>query len=161
MNVGSGPNVLPGYDNLDLYVDAPGVIRADVRKLPYPDKSVDEVLASDILEHFPRLEWKAVLAEWVRVIKPGGLLVVQAPDMALLAAELLGASDTNNDEDWEKWNRRIFGGQGDGRDDGKGQFHFTGFNAYFLQRHCENKLGLEYVSCDLHNYNFKLQMRKP
>jgi hypothetical protein len=43
LNLGSGSNILEGYDNIDLYYEDPRVIKMDIRRLDYPDDSVDEV----------------------------------------------------------------------------------------------------------------------
>lgn len=157
LNLGCGGKVLPGYENIDLFVHAPGVVCLDIRALPHTACSVDSILAEDILEHFPRLEWPAVLAEWVRVLKPGGTITLQFPEMTQLAEKLLAA---RTNEEWDTWNRRIFGGQGDGRGDGKGMYHYTGFSHEYLRAHCEKVLHLTYVTHSHHNYNATLVMRK-
>jgi hypothetical protein len=160
LNVGCGKKVLPGYVNVDLYVEHPQVLKADVRKLPFNDGIFDEVLAEDILEHFPRLEWRAALAEWVRVLKLGGTITIRSPDMRALGVDLFNAGE--DDERWEWLDRRIFGGQGDGiPDPHRAMYHFTGFHDGFLRRHCEKTHRLAFVDCSHASYNFKLTMRKP
>lgn len=156
LNLGCGQNVLDGYENIDLYVALPGILRLDVRCLPHQDGSVDEILAKDILEHLPRLEWKGALADWVRVLKPGGTITIVSPEMVLLADELRRATTL---DDWEIVNRRIFGGQGDGKAE-QGQAHLTGFSAWFLTAYAKKVLGLVHVSHDYHNLNFTLVLRK-
>ncbi|GAA5061855.1 class I SAM-dependent methyltransferase [Nocardia callitridis] len=49
----------------------------DALALPFPDHDFDVVIASEILEHVPR-DTDAI-AELVRVLKPGGTLVVTVP----------------------------------------------------------------------------------
>ena len=44
--------------------------RGDALRLPFPDGSFDLVLSGGLLEHFPEPE--GVLAEMVRILKPGG-----------------------------------------------------------------------------------------
>lgn len=53
--------------------------------LPYADGTVDEIRASHVLEHFPHGQIAAVLADWVRALKPGGRLRVAVPDFAQIA----------------------------------------------------------------------------
>lgn len=53
-------------------------LHGDARQLPIADASLDFVYSSHLLEDFP--DWEPVLKEWVRVIKPGGKLVVLIPD---------------------------------------------------------------------------------
>jgi len=158
LNVGCGRDVRDKYENLDLHFEHSQVKKVDVRHLLYDDASVDEVIASDILEHFPRLEWKSVVAEWWRVLKPGGALVVQFPDMIELSKVLQGATTI---EEWEKWNRRIFGGQGDGVGSGEGLFHYSGFSSWYLREHLRATFGAKIVSETFHDYNCTIVAQKP
>lgn len=83
LNLGAGPKKLPGFVNVDLannWSDVEPDVVADVTKtLPFPDDYADEVHAYHLLEHLDR--WKApeCLQDWVRVLKPGGLLVLEMP----------------------------------------------------------------------------------
>lgn len=158
LNIGCGNNVLPGYVNIDLYVTGPEIVNLDASALPYPDGSASVVLADDVLEHFPRLKWKAAVAEWVRVLAPGGAITIRFPDMRLLAEALLHADSA---EQWDMVNRRIFGGQGDGTGDGAGMFHCTGFSFEYLRNYLEREHGLQPVRGELHNFNCTLTMMRP
>jgi SAM-dependent methyltransferase len=53
------------------------VVRGDLLHLPFPDASVDRVMASEVLEHIP--DDAAALAEIFRVLKPGGRVAVTVP----------------------------------------------------------------------------------
>lgn len=53
------------------------VVVGDALALPYPDGTFDCVIASEILEHIP--DDKAVIAELVRVLRPGGSIAVTVP----------------------------------------------------------------------------------
>ena len=50
---------------------------ADATRLPFPDASLDAVIAAEILEHVP--DDTAALAEIARVLRPGGTLAVTVP----------------------------------------------------------------------------------
>lgn len=53
-------------------------MEADVLALPLNDDSVDGILAKHLLEHI--IDPVQALMEWLRVLKPGGKLVVLCPD---------------------------------------------------------------------------------
>lgn len=54
-------------------------VAADLRALPFPDNYADEARAIHVIEHFQVWDAPAVLDEWVRVLKPGGALVIECP----------------------------------------------------------------------------------
>jgi len=53
------------------------VVRGDLLHLPFPDASVDRVMASEVLEHIP--DDVTAMAEIFRVLKPGGRMVITVP----------------------------------------------------------------------------------
>ncbi len=53
------------------------VVRGDLRRLPFPDASVDRVIASEVLEHVP--DDARAMAEITRVLRPGGRVAVTVP----------------------------------------------------------------------------------
>jgi SAM-dependent methyltransferase len=53
------------------------VLRGDLLHLPFPDASVDRVIASEVLEHIP--DDARAMAEIVRVLKPAGRVAVTVP----------------------------------------------------------------------------------
>ena len=82
LNLGAGNRHLEGFINVDLadnWCLKPPEVVCDVRKLTFPDNYADEVHAYHVFEHFYRFESDDVLDEWVRVLKPGGLLVLEMP----------------------------------------------------------------------------------
>jgi SAM-dependent methyltransferase len=52
-------------------------VEGDALSLPFPDESFDKVVVSEVMEHIP--DDKGVLAEVVRVLRPGGLVAVTVP----------------------------------------------------------------------------------
>ena len=89
--------------------------------LDYPDESADEIEASHILEHFKIAEKVNVLREWVRVLKPGGLIRIAVPDLEKTARMWL-AGELPRHLDIE---RIIYGGQVDANDHHGCGFHFA------------------------------------
>lgn len=92
LNLGCGDMPLPGYINVDVAVERAGKqpdVCADVRDLSvFPDGYADEIMAIHVIEHFYRWEVVDLLKEWVRVLKPGGRLVLECPNL-LAACEAL------------------------------------------------------------------------
>jgi SAM-dependent methyltransferase len=100
-----GDSVVPWAIGFDLPVDefntycagyaprGPIQLRGHADKLPFETGSLDFVYSSHLLEDY--LDWTPVLTEWVRVLKPGGLLIVLVPDKALWAKAIEGGQTPN------------------------------------------------------------------
>jgi SAM-dependent methyltransferase len=80
-----GDPITPSAICMDLpqgygqYGRSPQHIHGDARSLPwFADGALDFVYSSHVLEDFA--DTSAVLDEWLRVIRPGGLLVLFLPD---------------------------------------------------------------------------------
>jgi SAM-dependent methyltransferase len=58
--------------------------QADIGRLPFEDCAFDVVLSMDVIVHFPRGEEIAPMRELVRVLKPGGLLVIRVSALDVL-----------------------------------------------------------------------------
>jgi SAM-dependent methyltransferase len=85
LELGSGYHPTAGYTHLDINPNAPHVdIVAACHPLPgIPDASVTNLRAVDVLEHLSYRDTEAVLAEWHRILAPGGRVYVQVPDAEL------------------------------------------------------------------------------
>ncbi len=97
LNLGCGDKILPGYINVDVAPSrrgqAPDII-SDIRKLDYiPSSFADEILTVHVIEHFYVWEVAPVLSEWIRVLKPGGKLIVECPNLENAAREFLKNAD--------------------------------------------------------------------
>jgi SAM-dependent methyltransferase len=87
LNLGAGETALEGYEARD------GKKGDVLYPLPDGDNSVDEIRASHVLEHFPHGQVAAVLRDWVRALKPGGVLKIAVPDFKVVSEQYLAGAD--------------------------------------------------------------------
>jgi len=81
LHLGCGTKKLDGWVNIDSVAACkPDKIHDISRPLPYAEQSVDEILAEDLLEHFDKYMRYVVMADWARVLKVGGRIIVQVPN---------------------------------------------------------------------------------
>src|SRR5262245_12817174 len=112
LNLGGGLRKIPGYQNIDRKL---GTEVYPLRE--WADNSVDEIRASHILEHFSHREIEGVLSDWVRALKPGGLLRVAVPDF-----DYIVKAYSNGHRDDPLIQGYLFGGQTDENDFHKALF---------------------------------------
>jgi demethylmenaquinone methyltransferase/2-methoxy-6-polyprenyl-1,4-benzoquinol methylase len=66
-------------------------VRAHAEGLPFPDHSFDRVLVVDALHHF--CDQRDALSDLLRVLKPGGRLVIEEPDNTRFAVKLVALAE--------------------------------------------------------------------
>lgn len=124
LEIGCGRKETPGYTRVDANPNIEADWHGDaLGPMPWPDGSFVEIRAVDVLEHLSYWDTERALAEWARLLVPGGRLYVQVPDCGRimarwaadpdvwrerLPAELAGAPSIVG----VAW--RIMGGQADG-----------------------------------------------
>jgi len=129
LNLGAGEKPLAIAQNIDLR-PLPGVdMVADASKLPLPDNHDDKIIASDLLEHFPRAEVPSVLLEWKRILKSsGGVLILKTPNLRTISEMFVsGVFDAPEAA------RRFYANQGN-----LGDFHKAGWDGPYLRRLVED-----------------------
>jgi SAM-dependent methyltransferase len=145
LNCGAGMAPMRGYINLDvMYMDEANIrplSKFDVVlavgmafPLAWPDSHFEEVRASHILEHYPHggcntanVHCSQVLREWVRVLRPEGILKVAVPDYRKIATWYLEGRDD------PKLMFYLFGSQADEFDYHYNAFDEEGLTAAFAE----------------------------
>src|SRR4051794_22060681 len=94
LNVGCGRRFHSAWTNLDLTPTHPSIRRWNAMDpLPFGDSTFDAAYHSHLLEHLPRKNASSFLRECRRVLKPGGVLRIAAPDLEAIARMYLDALD--------------------------------------------------------------------
>jgi len=65
-------------------------------RIPCADQSVEVVYSSHMIEHLGRSGAQAFVAEVKRVLQPGGIVRLAAPDLALLVQQYLATGDADD-----------------------------------------------------------------
>ena len=78
----------------DLHPKTEAVKKIDATKVPFSDEIFDFVIANHILEHIP--VYSKALSEFYRVLKPGGVAILQTPYSKILKKKF---EDENLDTD--------------------------------------------------------------
>lgn len=108
------PTPLRGADGLPHAVD----VVADAHSIPLPSNGADLVYSQECLEHFSWRAYFSVLAEWARLVAPGGKMIVEVPDFLAACNQVLMADSLEMDRAIQQI---IFGGQ-----DNEWDYHFMG-----------------------------------
>lgn len=128
LHLGCGHVDYPGFVNVDGRPAAhvhhvQGLERLD----DFADGCAELVYASHCLEHFPHGRVRAVLSEWQRVLRPGGVLRVSVPDFDLLLQTYLDSGRNLRSVQMPLMGEQNY----------PLNFHFTAFNEQFLREMLE------------------------
>ncbi len=141
LHLGCGKRYIPGFVHVDVVEFSHIDIVHSVDRLPMiNDDSCDVVYSCHVLEHFHRKIITEVLKEWLRILKPGGILRISVPDMEAL---LKVYQETRN--------LSLILGPIFGRCDYLYNYHYTGFDFKTLERYL-SMIGAK----DVRRYNWRL-----
>lgn len=122
INVGAGSAPKHGYLSVDIQG---GDITAEAWDIPLENASVDAVYSRHMIEHVSRRQADECLAEWFRLLKPGGSVHVLCPDRDKVLADV--GNHTIDPKKGKSFHhcamRSLFGWQRDGYD-----FHKWAYN---------------------------------
>jgi SAM-dependent methyltransferase len=79
LHLGCGWKHFDGYVNVDLWITDATDLISNITKLPWPDNSVAVIESYHVIEHISHKKFEDTLAEWRRVLKPGGKLILECP----------------------------------------------------------------------------------
>ena len=128
LNLGCGFDLRDGYTNVDFGDFHKPDLVADIRELGMlPSGHYREILAYDCLEHLPRTDTDRALAEWFRLLAPGGVLRLQVPNFTGIAGRMAAATTAGEQEEVI---HLLFGTQAY-----PGDFHCTTFTDLTLLHH--------------------------
>jgi len=119
---------------------------ARMDSLPYNPNSVDEIRSVQMLEHIPMSMVLPVLRHWHEILKPGGVVHVDVPDLEETARQLMAQPDEPS-KDW--YYRLIFGSQKNAF-----AYHRNGFSPARLERYLQEAgfREIHHLSNTLHFY---------
>ncbi len=153
LSAGCGNVPLPGYINIDKYYypgsthsgmnledgktwntdypDSPWLY-GDMTKLDFHDGEFDRVIAVHAIEHLSMDNGNQAIGEMFRVLKKGGELEIETPDLTKACQMFLNVhiSNDKNNADWFRIMGLLYGSQGA---EGEGQFHLCGYSKEYLK----------------------------
>src|SRR3990172_5489182 len=79
--MGCGTTKRQRFLGVDI-IDGPAVdICAPAWSIPLDDSSVSHIVAEHLIEHLTYYEFQRAMEEWRRLLKPGGVLEIECPDL--------------------------------------------------------------------------------
>lgn len=125
LHLGCGPRYLEGWINVDRWAPDRRDLTADLSRLPFRPGSVDEILASHVIEHLPRGGAFQAMAHWSSLLRPGGRIAVECPDLEEICRRFVAADEMQRQR-W--WIYVLYGLQTH-----RGEFHFNNYTAGSLK----------------------------
>jgi ubiquinone/menaquinone biosynthesis C-methylase UbiE len=92
LNLGCGLDKRDGYINIDIREEVKPDLVIDLEKellKRFNDESIEEIIAKDFIEH---LSWRVVedfLKDCYRVLKKGGRMYIQTPDLEAISKKII------------------------------------------------------------------------
>ena len=143
-HLGCGTQYKDGYVNIDNPPSEHSIanVRADVYGdlITVPLEACSEIRSHHVFEHFNYMESLALLVKWARALEVGGLLIIDIPDLEVLAQELLSSIQKNEVIRTFKIVRLMYGSH-----EAEWAYHINGWSLRSLS-HVLEKMGFEGVA---------------
>jgi glycosyltransferase involved in cell wall biosynthesis/predicted SAM-dependent methyltransferase len=148
LNLGCGGKKEPGYINVDLFKGSAVDEVFDLDEIPYRDNTITAINSEHSLEHVGWIRADKALAEWYRVLKPGGQMMLKIPDFADCCRNYLQATDKAHKQ-WYKYT--IYGIQkSQAGEPDEAQTHRAGWS---MEEMCEKLESLGFIIDFAQRYN--------
>ena len=85
INLCCGPQKVPGYCGIDLWLGADMVVNLAKRDLPFRTATLEAAVCTSGINYFSRTQAQFLIREVWRVLKPGGIARFSVQDMKLIA----------------------------------------------------------------------------
>lgn len=132
LELGAGDRPTPGYIHNDERPldDIEIVCKAEHIGWLHDEKSYEVIRATHLLEHFSWRDTVDLLKSWMRLLKPGGQLYLEVPNLTWQAKAILGQAAGPNGEAYtmDEMVEFVYGSQ-----DYSGNYHKTAFTTYLLR----------------------------
>lgn len=109
INLGAGDKNLPGYTNVDVAPSRKGTVPDVLCDIASPklvelfgQGVADEVMAIHVIEHFYFYEIKEVLTLWKSLLKPGGKIVLECPNILYACQQVVKTGKVGADKEGGK-----------------------------------------------------------
>lgn len=110
----------------------------DAIQLPLMSDIYDEVIMIHGLEHLDMGQGSRAIMEMYRILKPGGVVEIEVPDL-LKACALMPTVHVTPDGDNQPWHRVMGALYGTDGSDGEGQYHLCGYTQEYLRFKLEER----------------------
>jgi SAM-dependent methyltransferase len=108
VHLGSGPNVMPGWVNVDYNQDFNPEVVADLHEpFPFETETVDFIHSEGCLCQFDLDSGYRFLQECFRILKVGGVMRLLSPDLRRLVRLYVEAIDNNDTHLVDLWNEGV------------------------------------------------------
>ena len=112
LNIGSGPQYLQGFINIEGMLPWKKDIWLDVRRgLPFKNASVDVIYSCHVFEHFDLKTLRHIFSECYRVLKPGGRIRFVTPSLTKAIEAYKRHEIAWFPEESSAWNLKSLGGR--------------------------------------------------